>query len=95
MDIQEISTTMSNLEHQALEAFRANAEAFDAFDKGAAHIVRGLLQEVQSLNEQIAELKVANMKLAGNSAAQALDNIAHEPVDPEDGEEGIKIGGTD
>lgn len=61
MDILEIANTMSNLEADALEAFQNCAIGFDAFNKGAATIVRALLQENNELRCEIARLRREDM----------------------------------
>jgi hypothetical protein len=65
MLIQEIANTMSDLEAQALEGFQQCAANFDAFNKGAAEIVRKLLQEIQQLREENNSLRIQLHKATG------------------------------
>lgn len=63
MLIQDIANTMSDLEREALEAFQTCAKGFDAFNKGAANVVRELLKINEELREENNQLRIEIYRL--------------------------------
>jgi hypothetical protein len=98
MDIKDIAERMSNLERQTLDAFAKCAQAFDAFDQGAAQIVRSLLAENAGLKAEIERLRGPKLIGFNTGGSRIVDEEGaledYYPPLPDD-EEDIKIGGSE